>query len=274
MRFYLLCCVAGLLLFLSANSTILLANQEDSLTWAENKLYESYQQMMSQNPFARHETASEFFHTFFTTLSQFESFDYPFNRLEKIGKIYSPDHRVRIYSWNIPVDMNENLYYGIIQYYSRLDKKYRTVMLNDSIQLGLNRVLVPWNETLYFKVVETKHAGQKYYTLLGFNFNTPLSNKKSIDIISIDDFDNLYFCENLFSIQNKPKTRMEFEYNEKVVMNLRYDEEKKIIVFDHLSPSKPSQTGKYEFYGPDFTYDGLKFEKGVWVLYSNIDITN
>jgi hypothetical protein len=32
--------------------------------------------------------------------------------------------------------------------------------------------------------------------------------------------------------------------------------------------------GKYEFYGPDFTYDGLKFEKGVWIHYQNIDITN
>jgi hypothetical protein len=32
--------------------------------------------------------------------------------------------------------------------------------------------------------------------------------------------------------------------------------------------------GNYQFYGPDFTYDGLKFEKGIWVSYSNIDVTN
>jgi hypothetical protein len=57
-------------------------------------------------------------------------------------------------------------------------------------------------------------------------------------------------------------------------MSLRYDPQKKMIVFDHLSPTKPSLEGQYEFYGPDFTYDGLKFEKGVWEHYQNIEITN
>ena len=45
-------------------------------------------------------------------------------------------------------------------------------------------------------------------------------------------------------------------------MMLRYDDKLKMIVFDHLSPSKPSYEGKYQYYGPDFSYDGLIFEKG------------
>jgi len=47
-----------------------------------------------------------------------------------------------------------------------------------------------------------------------------------------------------------------------------------MIVFDHLSPSKPSLVGVYEFYGPDFSYDGYKFEKGMLELYPDIDIRN
>ena len=76
------------------------------------------------------------------------------------------------------------------------------------------------------------------------------------------------------SLLDKIIDNLAFVYNEKATMSLRYDEEKKMIIFDHLSPSQPSLEGKFEFYGPDFTYDGLKFEKGIWVHYPNIDITN
>ena len=124
------------------------------------------------------------------------------------------------------------------------------------------------------EAVQTKHAGQRYYTLLGFNLKDPLSNEKMIDVVSIDDFDEFYFAENLISVEGKKQSRLSFVYNEKATMSLNYNAETKMIVFDHLSPAKPSLTGQYEFYGPDFTYDGLKWEKGTWVFYSNIDVTN
>jgi len=40
-----------------------------------------------------------------------------------------------------------------------------------------------------------------------------------------------------------------------------------MIIFDHLSPSKPSYTGNYQFYGPDFSYDGLEvlMDIGTWL---------
>jgi hypothetical protein len=57
-------------------------------------------------------------------------------------------------------------------------------------------------------------------------------------------------------------------------MSLRYDPTHKRIVFDHLSPSKPSYEGNYEFYGPDFSYDAFTFIDNTWVLVENIDIRN
>ena len=48
----------------------------------------------------------------------------------------------------------------------------------------------------------------------------------------------------------------------------------KMIMFDHLSPSRPSYTGNYEYYGPDFSYDGFRFEKDAWVLTEQIDMRN
>ncbi|MBA7588034.1 hypothetical protein ES708_30082 [subsurface metagenome] len=93
-------------------------------------------------------------------------------------------------------------------------------------------------------------------------------------MISIDDFEELYMCEKIISYNGHLVDCIEFEYNEKAVMSLRYNKDAKMIVFDHLSPSNASLQGNYEFYGPDFSYDGLTFEKGIWVHYENIVITN
>ena len=57
-------------------------------------------------------------------------------------------------------------------------------------------------------------------------------------------------------------------------MSLRYEKKKKMIVFDHLSPSSPSLKGKYEYYGPDFTYDGFSFKKGIWHYRKNLEMRN
>jgi hypothetical protein len=246
----------------------------DTLNNLEGKLLKSYNAILIADPFHRDELANQFYDDFYSSLNAENSFEYPFDTLRNIGKIYSPDRKLRIYTWNIPVGLADNLYFGIVQYYSKNENKYRSVKLNEPIACGLEKLKKDWQKTLYFQIIETKHAGQKYYTLLGFDFYGPLSNRKSIDVIAIDDFDELYFCEKFFLYVGKLQDRMVFEFNEKAVMILRYDEEKKMIVYDHLAPSKPSLEGKFEFYGPDFTYDGFKFEKGIWVNYSNIDITN
>jgi hypothetical protein len=47
-----------------------------------------------------------------------------------------------------------------------------------------------------------------------------------------------------------------------------------MIVMDNLVPSDPNYKGVFRFYGPDFSYNGYKFEKGKWVLYNNIDLRN
>ena len=56
-------------------------------------------------------------------------------------------------------------------------------------------------------------------------------------------------------------------------MSLTYDKRLKMIIWDHLSPSKQELAGNYKYYGPDMTFDGLYFEKGVWKYVSDVDIT-
>lgn len=244
-----------------------------SLVHSEDMLLDLYDAVLNEAPFEKEEAGSNFYNKFYEVLQLKGSFDYPFSKLENIGKIYSADRNIRVYTWNIPFG-TENLFFGIIQYYSKSEKKHLLLKLNDHFPAENETVLHEWKEALYYEVVETKSGGQKYYTLLGFNMHDALSNKKRIDVISIDESDRLYFCEKVIQYNGKLVDNLEFQYNEKAMMSLRYNHEAKMIVFDHLSPSKSSLKDNYEFYGPDFTYDGLKFEKGIWVHYKNIDITN
>ncbi len=245
-----------------------------SLNQCEEKLLALYNSILRENPYNRKNISRDFYDEFYTILEKEGSFAHPFSKLENIGKIFSPDKRIRVYTWNIPYDMDKNFYYGIVQYYSNTHEKYIAVKLNDSLTYSENSQPIDWPGALYYEIIDTRYAGQKYYTLLGFDLHNILSNKKRIDVLSIDDFDELYICQKLIHCNGKLLDNLEFEYNEKVIMTLKYNQEMKMIVFDHLSPDKPSLEHQYEFYGPDFTYDGLKFEKGMWVLYENIDITN
>ena len=263
----------GLLLLLVFPLCFLEGQEDTSLVASETLLRQSYQNILEQNEYKRENVSFNFFHQFAEALSQNGSYDYPFDSLKYIGKIYSPDHNIRFYSWNIPVGIDGNLYFGFAQYFSKTDKNFRVVPLYSGA-VSHSADSLNWYGALYYEIVETKHAGQKYYTLLGYDLNNALSNKKVIEIIAIDQFDELYFPKKLFQEENKMQDRMVFEYNEQAQMMLRYDKQQKMIVFDHLSPDRPSQEGQYQFYGPDFSYDGLKWEKGVWVLYKNISVTN
>ena len=244
-----------------------------SLIAYEDSLLILYQAILKETPFNRESASSHFYNKFYQVIEKESSFAYSFSKLEKIGKIYSSDQTIRIYSWNIPFGADDNLYFGILQYYSKSKNKYLSVKLNEPI-ISENSNLNTWQGSLCYEIISTKYAGKKYYTLLSLDLHNSLSNKKRIDVIAFDDEDCPYFCEKLIFYNNKLVDNLEFQYNEKVIMSLRYNKDKKMIVFDHLSPDKSSLNNNYEFYGPDFTYDALKFEKGIWVHIGNIDITN
>ena len=64
------------------------------------------------------------------------------------------------------------------------------------------------------------------------------------------------------------------EFSAELAMTLRYNPELKQIVFDHLTPLHPLYTGYFQFYGPDGSYDGLKFIEGIWVFEEDVDARN
>ena len=206
------------------------------------------------------------------------SFYFPFDSLRQIGRITSDDERLVIFTWNIPHKLYNN-YYGILQYYSKKHKKtYVYPLIEDPGFLKntpqATASVIKWPGALYYKIISTKHKGQVYYSVLGFHFNDLLSNNKLIDIIAFDNNGQPFFPRKSFSYQGKMLSRIIFEYAERATMSLNYYEDRKMIIFDHLSPSRPSLEGQYQFYGPDFSFDGFIFKNGIWTHQPDIDIRN
>lgn len=200
----------------------------------------------------------------------------PLDSLKYIGNILSPDNAFRVYSWNIPLSDGTHVFSSIIQLKPGNDSVCKTFVLTDKS----NEIDEPqkarlnnkrWYGALYYQVIPYKSDGEMRYVLLGMHFNNLFTNKKVIENMYFDEFGQPRFDKAVFQVGNINYVRMVFEYSINAMMSLKYYENIKTIVFDHLSPPSPIYNGNYKFYGPDFTFDGFKFEKGKWVLYSNID---
>jgi hypothetical protein len=211
-------------------------------------------------------------------LAQPESFFYPFDSLKYIGKTYATDSTLRIFSWNIPKPDGTHNYYGFIQLkdWDNLEVKLFELRHDPSSILNSEDQLVGsenWYGCLYYDVIPVATGTRKYYTLLGFDLNNQLTNKKLIDMLYIEN-DVLTLGAPLFQIGRRMQSRVIFEYSSRAVMSLRYDYQKKMIVHDHLSPFQPRYEGQFQFYGPDFSFDGFVFENGRWKQVLDIDLSN
>lgn len=244
----------------------------------ELMLIDTYGKILHSQGKERVEAEKVFHDSLVNVLKLKDSFYYKFDSIKRIGRISSDDKKLVLFTWNIPQGMFHN-YYGIIQYYSKKEKKVLIYSLKEEpgklkrfpqAQADING----WPGALYYKIVTTKYKGQVFYTLLGYNFNDLLSNYKLIEVMAFDDLNYPYFPQRKFMYKGKVQNRIILEYAEQANVTLDYNKNNKMIVFDHLSPARPSLEGQFQYYGPDFSYDGFSFEDGIWMHKSDIDVSN
>jgi hypothetical protein len=213
-------------------------------------------------------------------LAEPESFTYRFDSLRKrVGILAADDGKFRIFTWNVPLSAWEHEYHGVIQVYDDRDKTVRVHVLVDRLQdipdlLHARTGEGMWPGALYYDLRREKHGGEVIYTLMGFNFNDRWSDKKIIDVLYFDSEMDPQFGKAVFNTPSGIQHRVVFEYSGEVAMNLRYNPDLKMIVYDHLSPIEPELKDHPRFYAPDFSYDGYKFRKGMWEHQSDVDVRN
>ena len=215
----------------------------------------------------------------FETLIQKGSFDYSFDSLKHIGKIYSKDKQVRLITWNTKYSDGTFNYLGFIQY-NNIKKNtvltYTLIDKSDSIKNPETAVLsyYSWFGALYYGIYDYTIKNKTFYILFGWDGNNYYTNKKIIEILSFNNAGKPIFGKSVFKIDNKVQKRVIFEHSIKTSMTCKYNENVNAIVFDHLSPTKPSEKGQFQFYGPDGFFDVLQLIKEKWVLIPDIFVTN
>ncbi len=212
-------------------------------------------------------------------LSIDKSFDYPLDSLPKIGKIYAPDHTFRIITWNMPLTDGTYQYRGFVQVLNGKTKGVKVFELTDKAAEVLkpeNSVLSAgkWYGMLYYRILKNTAANRTYYTMLGLRYCSLYLTQKVIEVLYFDEWGNPVFGAPIFQVENKIKHRIMFNYSARVGISLKYSDELKMIVCDHLAPSETKYTGQYENYGPDFSFDGYQFVKDKWMLKTDLNIKN
>lgn len=207
------------------------------------------------------------------------AFNYAFDSLNAIGKVQSKDNKLRIFTWNIVRNNGTYTYYGLLQFYHKPDKEVKTYVLvdkSDSILDPENSRLdyKNWFGALYYNIVETSIEGNTLYTLIGWDGNTLYTNKKVIESLTFTSSGKPKFGSSVFKFGRKKQKRIIFEYTRMADMMISYDEKLNLLVFDHLAPSDVVYENNPAFYGPDFSYDGFKFENNVWNFISDVKYDN
>lgn len=197
------------------------------------------------------------------------SFEYPFDNLEFISKAYAPDNSFRIMTWLVRLDNAGYRYFGTLQMNNSENKLIPFYHIKKPIEnlgkvtLGLDK----WYGAIYYNVSKVSHNKTDYYMLYGWDGNDFLSNKKVLDVLYFEDGKPQLGAPIITyksQMQQGVFNRMFLEYNSAATVNLNYDEDLEMIVYDHIGPEDGKSFGMYPTYIPDGTYEALKFENGIW----------
>jgi hypothetical protein len=244
-----------------------LKEKEDSLKHlAKNMIVDSLtaDRMRSDSLFVR---------TLVRALLVKNSFYYPFDEVVGISKLYAPDSSFKIFSWTLRYDDYYSRQRAAIQI-KTADGSLKLIPLKDNSEFteypeDSVRTKDSWIGSVYYKIIQTQHNKKNYYTLFGFDENAVMSTKKWIDVLHFNErgeplFGGPFFSFEEDSIKKPTQFRYSMEYKKDVRTLIDYDEDLKMIVFDHLISETEEPENKWT-YIPDGDYEGFKWQNGRWV---------
>ena len=243
-----------------------LQQKEDSLKQYANKIIQGI------NADNRFNADSMFTRVLVRALKTKNSFHYPFDSLQTVSILYSPDSVFRIFTWQLVI--NENVirqhgaiqmktYDGSLKLYPLIDKSDVTTNVQDTIGNHFG-----WIGAIYYKIIAKRSSNQNYYTLLGFDENNIRSSRKMIEVLNfINDqpvFGGRYFSYEDDSVFKSAHSRYIMEYKKEAGPRLNYDKELDMIIVEHLVSESNEPAKKWTLIG-DGDYEGFKWKNGKWV---------
>ena len=244
------------------------------LVKAESRLHTLFNVLYSDSLRAAEPVIEEILSIMPGALGMPGAMEYPWNRLNRIGVRTSEDEQIRIFTWHVMDAPDTYRYFGYIQLVQRREKvSVFPLTDNHKPQRGVYRLeqsTEEWYGKLCYGIVTNRVKRKTYYTLLGMDFNDSRSNMKMVEVMTIHR-NRPQFVKQMFFNGKERVDRVVLEYSDEVTITVRYDPGMELIVYDHLVPLHPIYKSNFEFYGPDGSFDGLRFEDGSWILREDID---
>lgn len=243
-----------------------LQQKEDSLKQLVKNVY------VDSLTAGRMRSDSQFVKTLVRSLLIKNSFYFPFDSVQGVSKIYSPDSLFRIFSWSISYDDFYSRQKGAIQFKTAngslklvplMDYYEFTPKPLDSVRTNRN-----WIGAVYYNMIKTEHNGKNYYTLFGFDDHSVRTSKKWIDVLHFDakgqpQFGVPFTFEN-DSIKRPVQYRHSIEYKKEASTYVNYDSDLKMIILDHLI-SETDEPDKAYTMVPDGDQEAFVWKGGKWV---------
>lgn len=205
------------------------------------------------------------------------SYYYSFPKIKEKLNIISPeDNSFRIFNWSVDWNVIFNRYYGAIQMPGEQLKLYGLSDYTEKIGLGIEDSVLTngkWLGAIYYKILFTPSQGRRIYTLFGLSTGSPISNKKILEPLVIEN-DRVVFGAPIFNYpsRNNPRNavnRFVLEYKKDVHVGLTWDNTKGMIMFDELA-SQINDPSKRSTYVPTGQYNGLIWGNDMWNFRQNI----
>ena len=283
-----------------------LHSQNIMLQNAERELHSLMNVMFSSKDDNERFNANEKFINILDNVLEYpNSFDYPFNSLDKISILASSDKRFKIFTW--AVFSNEGVYdnFGMIQARNENTEEYEIYRLYDRSE----EVFSPeeakladtsWFGAVYFDLITTKNENITYYTLLGWDGKDIYPKRKIIEPITFKrNSGRPSFGASIFHKEKQLK-RMIFEYAPTASFNLKWDnqyyteggvkkakqkglkknkpfeteaqkvEKSQMIIYEELEPMYDGLGMVKNLSVPSGKVVGLRFERGKWRKIENL----
>jgi len=179
--------------------------------------------------------------------------------------------------WNLVMENDDYQYHCVMRHKLKKEAVVVTVFQDNADWKRIERKPIRtnnWYGALYYKILANRYRRKTYYTILGWDGKDNITNRKVVDAITIQG-KSVILGSSIFKNEKElPVHRLIYEYANDVSMALNFDEKEKMIVMDHLAPEDSRFVGQYQFYGPDFSYDALKFKKGAWIFERDVFAKN
>ncbi len=200
------------------------------------------------------------------------SFHYPFERIQSMSIMYPQDSSFRIFTWQLYVHIDEYRYFGAIQMNQPELKLFPLIDRSEDMQLIDYETLTidNWYGAVYYKVHKFDTENGPNYLLFGFDGYQFFNKRKLVDVLSFDEKGEPRFGAPVFAQSGNieagiNKQRILLEYSAETSIRLNYDDQLRMIIFDHLKPYKSPHQAQGTAYLPDGSYEGYRLQDGLWL---------